>query len=151
MKKRNQKKYKFAGRSLKDPSAPHKRGIIHMRSSHWGNSFLTQQTLCENYRDQNNIELLADEFSDDGEYVTGLSTYQSPGFDDVLKYCAKHKGKVDVLIVAGRDRLGTGTAEYLRCRIDLQKLGVEIRSAGDVQDIDSSMEDIQGVIGEFSE
>ena len=119
-----------------------------MHSTCWGNSFLVQQTLCENYRYKNNIELLAEEFCDDGEYVTGLSAYQSPGFHDVLKYCAKHKGKVDVLIVAGRDCLGTGTAEYLRCRIDLQKLGVEIRSASDVQDIDSSMESILGVIGE---
>jgi DNA invertase Pin-like site-specific DNA recombinase len=149
MKKRRAKKYKFTGRSLKNPSAPHKRGIIYLRASHWGNSFLAQQTLCENYRDQNNIELIRDEFSDDGEYVTGLTVLESPGFNDLLEYCKNRKNKVDVLIVAGRDRLGTNTAEYLKCNVELHQLGVEILSASDIQDVDSSLDDVLGIIGEY--
>ncbi len=144
--KKNQKRDRVVIRSLRNPSVSHRRGIMYLRSTPWGNSFLAQKIVCESYRDRNNIELLTDEFTDESQHITGLATYQSPGFDDVLEYCTEHMGKVDVLLVASRDLLGTNTAEYLRCRIDLQKLGVEIRSASDVEDIDSPMEHIRGVL-----
>lgn len=122
------------------------RAIVYMRRTHWTDHPLAQMTICENYRSNNNIKELCD-FYDDGQDLTQLNIQSSPGFIEALNYCRTHKGEVDLLIVSDRSRLGLTTAEYLYCRIELLKCGVEIVSA--TEPADSSMEEIIEALREY--
>ncbi|HEY4498498.1 MAG TPA: recombinase family protein [Candidatus Paceibacterota bacterium] len=148
MTKKHQKKYEKTGRlPKKNQRAPApQRGIIYLRPTHWADSLLAQETLCRTFCAQNDIDLI-DVYSDPGEYVSELSILESNGFNDLLDYCSKNK--VDALVVVSRDRLGTNTSEYLKCKIDLHKEGVEILSVTDVQPIDCTMEHICEITEEY--
>src|SRR3989338_7758491 len=148
MTKKHQKKYEKTGRlPKKNQRAPAPQsGIIYLRPTHWADSLLTQETLCRTFCAQNDNDLI-DVYSDPGEYVSELSILESNGFNDLLDSCSTHT--VDALVVVSRDRLGTNTSEYLKCKIDLHKEGVEILSVTDVQPIDCTREHICEITEEY--
>jgi len=147
MKKINKKK-KVVERSSEKTASPWARGIIYLRPNHWTDRMLAHETLCRTFADQTNVEIV-DTFCDDGEYVTEESILESAGFNKALDYCRDPKNKVEALIVVGRDHLGTNTSEYLRCKIDLHAMGVEILSATNIQPIDCTMEHICEITEEY--
>ena len=126
------------------------RGIVYLRTNHWGDSTLAQQQLCENFRYQNNIEVVS-EYADVGEHENPLGISESQGFSQVLSQCRDHKNGIDVVIVASRNRLGKNTVEYLSCKMALAKEGVDILSAADTETIDSSVGDIYWAINHSEE
>lgn len=151
MKKRKQKRSNVIARSLQNPLAPlKKRGLIYLRPNNWSDGILAMGALCKNYCIQNNIEVV-DTFCDDGEYVTELSVLESPGFNEAFSYCLQPQNKIDTFVVVDRGHLGTNTLEYLRCKIDLHKEGVEIVAANEIQPVDCSMEHIYEIVAEYEQ
>lgn len=123
-------------------------GVIFLRSTHWTDDLPTQEVLCRQFCEKNNIEV-AHVYQYLGDDVAEPAEIESWGIAPILEDFQEHEDMIDVLVVAGRDRLGTNTADYLRCVIDLLKEGVEILSVTDIESADSSMEEICEIVAKY--
>lgn len=140
-----EKNYTWSVKTSKTPPPmPNRRAIVYLRPD-WGTYPEHTRSFCK----ERNIELLAEPFLEEDEYITQLSVLESPEFNKALEYCKDKKNRVDTLIVDRRDSLGTNTAEYLRCKMDLHREGVEILSMTDIESVDSSMDLICAMIEEY--
>lgn len=131
-----------------DPIERRRRGIIFLRPRHWTDDLLTQELLCTSFCEKNNIEVI-EVHSYLGDRIVEPTEFESWGIGPVLEYCQSHKGELDVLVVMARDRLGTNTADYLKCKIDLLKEGVEIISVTDIEHTDSAMKEICKIVARY--
>ncbi len=125
-------------------------GVIYLRPNHWTDHLPDQEKLCRYFCEESRIAVV-DTYKYLGDDVAEPAEFKSWGIAPILEYCQSHKGEIDVLVVANRDRLGTNTAEYLKCKIDLLKEGVEILSVTDIESDDSSMDEICAVIAEYEQ
>ncbi len=132
------------------PAKQRQRGVIYLRPNHWTDHLPDQEKLCRYFSEKNNIDVI-DTYKYLGDDVAEPAEFKSWGIAPILEYCQSHKGEIEVLIVASRDRLGTNTAEYLKCKVDLMKENVEILSATDIESVDSSMEEIRAMLAEYEQ
>lgn len=150
--KKIEKTSKWSEKAIKTlPSKPKRRAIVYLRPEVWLADMEYLRSFCQKFCEEKNIELLVEPFWDEDEYVNDLTILESPEFNRALAYCKDKKNRVNTLIVAKRNTLGTNTAEYLRCKIDLHREGVEILSISDVESVDSSMEEICAMISEYEQ
>ena len=150
MKKRNQTKQDKVMTLKLKPAKQRQRGVIYLRPNHWTDHLPDQEKLCRYFSEKNNIDVI-DTYKYLGDDVAEPAEFKSWGIAPILEYCQSHKGEIEVLIVASRDRLGTNTAEYLKCKVDLMKENVEILSATDIESVDSSMEEIRAMLAEYEQ
>jgi hypothetical protein len=146
MKKKNNKQKEVL--TLKVKSAGRQRGVIFLRSTHWTDQLSAQEELCRNFCGINNIEVV-DIYNYLGDNVAEPARFNSWGIAPILEECESHKGEINVLVVASRACLGTNTADYLKCKVDLLKVGVEILSVTDIESADSSLEEICEIVAEY--
>ena len=125
-----------------------RRGVIFLRPHHWADNLATQELISRSYCERHDIEVV-DVYSYLGDNVAELDIYQGWGISPILEYCESHPGEIDVFVVDRRDRLGTNTGEYLKCKIDLLQKGVEILAASDIEPLDSSMEEICEIVAKY--
>ncbi len=143
MKKKSEKQKEVF--RLKVKSAGRRRGVIFLRSNHWTDHLSAQEELCRNFCGINNIEVV-DTYNYLGDNVAEPARFNSWGIAPILEDCESHKGEINVLVVASRACLGTNTADYLKCKVDLLKVGVEILTVTDIESADSSIQEIQEAI-----
>lgn len=148
MKKKNQKQKEIV--ALKVKSVGRRRGVIFLRSTHWTDHLPAQEELCKNFCGINNIEVV-DTYKYLGDDVAEPARFNSWGIAPILEDCESHKGEINVLVVASRACLGTNTADYLRCKVDLLKEGVEILTVTDIESADSSLKEICEIAAEHEE
>ncbi len=148
MKKKNQKQQNKVMTLKLKPAKQRQRGVIYLRPNHWTDHLPDQEKLCRYFSEKNNIDVV-DTYKYLGDDVAEPAEFKSWGIAPILEYCQSHKGEIAVLVVASRERLGTSTAEYLRCKVDLLKEGVEILSVTDIESTDSTMEEISAVIAGY--
>lgn len=146
MKKKSKKQKEVL--ELKVKSAGRQRGVIFLRSNHWTDHLSAQEELCRNFCGVNNIEVV-DIYSYLGDNVAEPARFNSWGIAPILEYCESHRGEINVLVVASRSCLGTNTADYLKCKVDLLKEGVQILTVTDIESADSSMEEICEMVTEY--
>ncbi len=127
---------------------PDRRAIVYLRPD-WGEYEEHAISFCKKFCEERDIKLLAEPFLDEDEYLNDLTILESLEFNKALEYCKDKKNRVNTLIVDKRDSLGTNTAEYLRCKTDLHREGVEILSMADVESVDSSMDEICAITDEY--
>ena len=103
------------------------------------NSLEIQEKACRDYCRRTGLEV--DEiFIDKGE---SAKTTERPQFKEMIKYCDKNKKRIGWVVVYAFDRFSRDTLSHLVERLNLNKLGIELRSA--TQPIDDSP------AGKFSE
>lgn len=90
-----------------------------------GLSLITQQKMCEDYADKNNLNIHTTPFIEKGE---SAKTLERTELKKMMDYVAKNKNDIGLLIIYRIDRLSRQTVDYQTIKILLKKYGVSIHS-----------------------
>lgn len=82
---------------------------------------------CHSYATRCGITIL-ETFVDDG---FSAKSFERPGWDKLLQYIKKHKGKVNAVLVHRYDRLIRNVVDGIQCIRELQKLGIQVMSVSE--------------------
>ena len=89
-----------------------------------GYSLTYQQSLCREYAEKQGWEVI-EMFEEQGE---SAKTTDRTQLLNLLEYCNKNKGKIDILLVHKLDRVSRVSADYHGIRGALMKYGIILRS-----------------------
>jgi DNA invertase Pin-like site-specific DNA recombinase len=109
-----------------------KRAVIYVRVStkeqvDEGNSLATQERICREYAQKNNIEI-AEIFIEQGE---SAKTADRTELQKLFRYCANKKNQITAVIIYKLDRLSRNTDDYSQIRLLLKRYEVEIKSTSE--------------------
>lgn len=92
-----------------------------------GNSLITQERNCREYAEKNNLTIVK-VFIELGE---SAKTADRTELQQLLKFCADKKNKINTVISYKIDRISRNTDDYSQIRILLKRYGVEIKSTSE--------------------
>lgn len=129
-----------------------KTGIIYCRVSSYeqvgGTSLESQERLCKEYAERNNIKVLK-VFIEKGE---SAKTINRTEFKKALTLCNFKKNKVGYFIVYKVDRFARNQEDHVTIKIILKRCGTELRSVTEPIDdtpVGKAMEGVLSVFAEF--
>lgn len=113
-----------------------------------GYSLTYQEKFCREYAEKQQWKVL-EVFEEQGE---SAKTADRTQLQNLLNYCQKNKGKVDILLVHKLDRFARNTADHQAVRAILVRFGVKIRSVTEQIDDNPAgklMENIFSAVAQF--
>ncbi len=90
-----------------------------------GLSLITQQKMCKEFIQKNNLNIVTPAFIEEGE---SAKTMDRSKLKEMLEFVASNKGKIDTLLIHKIDRLSRQTLDYQTIKVLLAKYGVVIHS-----------------------
>lgn len=93
-------------------------------------SLASQETVCREYCSKHGYDVVA-VFREEGK---SAKTTNRPEFQELIRYCLRHKNGVDLVVVHSVSRFSRNTADYLSTRDVLGKLRVGLRSVTEAFD-----------------
>lgn len=90
-----------------------------------GNSLELQEKICRDFAVRNDCDIFAEPFVEEGE---SAKTANRTKLIEMMGFCQKNKGKIQVLIIYKINRFARNTEDYLTLKVFFKNLGVKIMS-----------------------
>jgi DNA invertase Pin-like site-specific DNA recombinase len=110
-------------------------------------SLATQLKACRDYCRRQGYSV-AREFMEEGE---SAKTTNRTRFQELLTYCREHKGNVQALIVYNISRFARDRYDHVVIRMQLQRLGITLRSVSEPIDDSSVGKMMEGIVSVFAQ
>lgn len=110
-------------------------------------SLSTQESICRNYCEREKLDI----FDIQKREAVSAKSDNYERIIDLLRYCKKHKGKFEILLVYKLDRFARDTLQHLTLREELGKLNIVLRSATETIDETPAGKLFEGMVANFNQ